>query len=139
MDTLALEHTRAALTTTNTFKHALLLVEHDGLAAAILDHALGDDKSTRLYKRPNERDIPFMIYSGLSTIEGETHGALHIQKPATHKVLVASGRAGATCGRFRLNMTGPLASWKQMRPNIGQHSASLPGSRSTGPPVLARA
>ena len=88
--TLALEHTGAALTTTNTFKHALLLVEHDGLAAAILDHALGDDKSTQLYKRLNERDIPFMIYSGLSTIEGETHGALHIQKPATHEVLVAA-------------------------------------------------
>ena len=88
--TLALAHTGADLTTTNTLKHALLLVEHDGLAAAILDHALGDDNSSLLYKRLNERGIPFMIYSGYPQIEGETHGALHIHKPATHEVLVAA-------------------------------------------------
>ena len=88
--TLALEHTGAALTTTNTFKHALLLVEHDGLSAAILDHALGDDNSSLLYKRLNERGIPFMIYSGYPKIEGGTQGALHIQKPATHDILVAA-------------------------------------------------
>ena len=88
--TLALEHTGAALMTTNTFKHALLLVEHDGLSAAILDHALGDENSSLLYKRLNERGIPFMIYSGYPKIEGETHGALHIQKPATYDVLVAA-------------------------------------------------
>jgi DNA-binding response OmpR family regulator len=58
--TLAFEHTGAELTTTNTLKHALLLVEHDGLSAAILDHALGRDNSTLLYKRLNERGIPFM-------------------------------------------------------------------------------
>ena len=28
------------------------------------------------------RGIPFMIYSGYPKIDGETHGALHIQKPA---------------------------------------------------------
>ena len=88
--TLALEHTGAALTTTNTLKHALLLVEHDGLAGAILDHALGDNNSSLLYKRLNERGIPFMIYSGYPKIEGETHGALHVQKPATHEALVAA-------------------------------------------------
>jgi len=88
--TLALEHTGAALTTTNTLKHALLLVEHDGLSAAILDHALGDENSSLLYKRLNERGIPFMIYSGYPKIEGATHGALHIQKPASYDVLVAA-------------------------------------------------
>ena len=38
--TQAFEPTGAALTTTNTLKHALILVEHDGLSGAILDHAL---------------------------------------------------------------------------------------------------
>ena len=38
----------AALTTTNTLKHALILVEHDGLSGAILDHALGDGNSSLL-------------------------------------------------------------------------------------------
>ena len=88
--TLALEHTGATLTTTNTLKHALLLVEHDGLSAAILDHALGDDNSSLLYQRLKERGIPFMIYSGYPKIEGATQDALHIQKPASHDVLVTA-------------------------------------------------
>ena len=40
------EPTGAALTTTNTLKHALILVEHDGLSGAILDHALPDGDSS---------------------------------------------------------------------------------------------
>jgi len=88
--TLALEQTGAALTTTNTLKHALLLVEHDGLSAAILDHALGDDNSSLLYKRLKERGIPFMIYSGYPKKEGATQGALHVSKPASHDVLVTA-------------------------------------------------
>ena len=88
--TLALETTGATVTSTNTLKHALLLVEHDGLSAAILDHALGDDNSSLLYKRLNERGIPFMIYSGFPRIESASHGALHMQKPATHEALVTA-------------------------------------------------
>ena len=88
--TLALEITGATVTSTNTLKHALLLVEHAGLSAAILDHALGDDNSSLLYKRLNERGIPFMIYSGYPRIEGASHDALHIQKPSSHEVLVAA-------------------------------------------------
>ena len=88
--TLALESTGAAVTSTNALKHALMLVEHDGLSAAILDHSLGGENSTLLYKRLHERGIPFVIYSGYPRIPGETHGALHIQKPATHEVLVAA-------------------------------------------------
>jgi DNA-binding response OmpR family regulator len=49
--TLALEQTGAQLTTTNTLNHALLLAEHDGLSAVILDHSLGDGDSTLLRKR----------------------------------------------------------------------------------------
>jgi CheY-like chemotaxis protein len=35
--TTALEATGAAITSTNTLKHAMLLVEHDGLACAVLE------------------------------------------------------------------------------------------------------
>jgi DNA-binding response OmpR family regulator len=49
--------TQAQITSTNTLKHALLLVEHDGLAGAILDHALGDGDSSALCKRLTERGI----------------------------------------------------------------------------------
>jgi DNA-binding response OmpR family regulator len=88
--TLAFENTGAHVTTTNTLKHALLLVEHDGLAGAILDHSLGNDKSTLLYKRLKERGIPFIIYSGYPSIEGDSYGATYIAKPARHEVLVAA-------------------------------------------------
>jgi DNA-binding response OmpR family regulator len=84
------EGTGAALTTTNALKHALILVEHDGLSGAILDHALGDGNSSLLCQRLKERGIPFMIYSGYDTVEGACKGALHIAKPAAGGVLVAA-------------------------------------------------
>jgi DNA-binding response OmpR family regulator len=84
------EATGAALTTTNTLKHALILVEHDGLAGAILDHALGDGNSSLLCQRLKERGIPFMVYSGYDTVEGPCKDALHISKPAADGALVAA-------------------------------------------------
>ena len=87
---LAFEHTGAELTTTNTLRHALLLVEHDGLAGAILDHALGDGDSSLLCKRLKERGIPFMIYSGYPKTEDASQDAVYISKPATHDVLVTA-------------------------------------------------
>jgi CheY-like chemotaxis protein len=84
------EVTGAALTTTNTLKHALILVEHDGLSGAILDHALGDGNSSLLCQRLKERGIPFMIYSGFDTVEGPCKDALHISKPAAEGALVAA-------------------------------------------------
>jgi DNA-binding response OmpR family regulator len=80
----------AALTTTNTLHHALILVEHDGLAGAILDHALGDGDSSLLCTRLKERGVPFMIYSGYDTVEGPCKVALHISKPAADGALVAA-------------------------------------------------
>ena len=88
--TQAFEGTGAALTTTNTLKHALILVEHDGLSGAILDHALGDGNSSLLCQRLKERGIPFMIYSGYSTVEGPCKDALHVSKPAADGALVAA-------------------------------------------------
>ena len=88
--TQAFEGTGAALTTTNTLKHALILVEHDGLSGAILDHALGDGNSSLVCRRLKERGIPFMIYSGYNTVEGPCKEALHISKPAADGVLVAA-------------------------------------------------
>ena len=88
--TQALEAAGAAVTTTNTLKHALILVEHDGLCGAILDHALGDGDSSLLCRRLTERGIPFLIYSGYDRVEGACNGALHLSKPATHWALVSA-------------------------------------------------
>jgi len=88
--TQALEDSGAELTTTNTLRHALLLVEHDGLSAAILDHALGDGDSSLLCARLKKRGIPFVIYSGYERVEGACKGAPHIAKPASQQELLAA-------------------------------------------------
>jgi DNA-binding response OmpR family regulator len=84
------EATGAALTTTNTLHHAMILAEHDGLSGAILDHSLGDGDSSLLYARLKERGIPYLIYSGYPKVEGAGAGALHVAKPAASGVLVAA-------------------------------------------------
>jgi DNA-binding response OmpR family regulator len=86
----AFEPTGAEMTTTNTLRHALLLVENDGLSAAILDHALGDGDSSLLCARLRERGVPFLIYSGFETFEGACKGAPHVSKPASPAMLVAA-------------------------------------------------
>ena len=88
--TMALEDAGAALTTTNTLKHALLLVEHDGLSAAILDHSLGDGDSSLLCKRLTERAIPYMIYSGYPKREDAPDDLVYLSKPASHEKILAA-------------------------------------------------
>ena len=94
--TQALEAAGAAVTTTNTLKHALILVEHDGLCGAILDHALGDGDSSLLCTRLTERGIPFLIYSGHATVGGACKDALHISKPAAERFTKPSASNGSS-------------------------------------------
>jgi DNA-binding response OmpR family regulator len=84
------EATGAKLTTTNTLEHALILAEHDGLAGAILDHALGDGNSSMLCARLRERGIPYIIYSGYPKVEDACAGALHVGKPVAPGQLLAA-------------------------------------------------
>ena len=56
----ALEEAGAHTTMTTTVRHALILVEHDGLSGAIMDHALSDGDSTALCARLKERGIPYI-------------------------------------------------------------------------------
>ena len=80
----------ATVTSTMSPKHALSLVEHESLDAAIVDHGLGDCESSQLCARLKERDIPFVIYSGFSKIEGACAEAPLVKKPASPDVLVAT-------------------------------------------------
>ena len=84
------EATGAALTSTNTLKHAVILVEHDGLSGAILDHALPDGDSSLLCARLKERGIPFLMYSGFNKVAAGCAGAPYIAKPAPQGALVAA-------------------------------------------------
>jgi DNA-binding response OmpR family regulator len=89
----AFQKAGAEVTTTTTLRQAMALVEHDGLAVAILDHALNDGDSTALYTRLKERDIPFVIYSGFPEVSGLAAEAPVVQKPAKADVLIATVEA----------------------------------------------
>ena len=88
--TTALELAGAHATTTNTVRHALILAEHDGLSAAILDHALSDGDSTQLCARLKARGIPYVSYSGYGPVEGASKTSLYIPKPVTMDVLMTA-------------------------------------------------
>ena len=89
----AFQKAGALVTMTTALRQALILVEHDGLAVAILDHALNDGDSTELYLRLKERDIPFVIYSGFPEVSGIAAEAPLVQKPARADVLIETVEA----------------------------------------------
>ena len=80
---VALEQAGANATMTTTVRHALILAEHDGLSAAIMDHALSDGDSTALCARLEERGIPYVTYSGYPSVAGASKDATYISKPVS--------------------------------------------------------
>ena len=73
----------------STLHHALVLVEHDGLSAAVLDHALHDGDSSPLCQRLNERELPFVVYTGLGKLQGACAVGVQVAKPENPKALVS--------------------------------------------------
>jgi DNA-binding response OmpR family regulator len=98
----ALERAGANATMTTTVRHALILVEHDGLSAAIMDHALSDGDSTKLCARLKERGIPYLSYSGYDPVEGATKDAPHVMKPVSMDTLM-SAMEGLLAGPARVS------------------------------------
>ena len=86
----AFERAGAHVTMTTTVRHALILVEHDGLSAAVMDHALSDGDSTRLCARLKERGIPYVSYSGYSPVKGAAVDAPFITKPASMDTILSA-------------------------------------------------
>jgi DNA-binding response OmpR family regulator len=86
----ALEAAGAHVTATTTVRHALILIEHDGLSGAIMDHALGDGDSTQVCMRLEARGIPYVTFSGYAPVKGASPDASHVNKPATMDVLLAA-------------------------------------------------
>ena len=79
----------ATTVVTSTLHHALILVEHEGLSAAVLDHSLPDGDSSPLCQRLDERMLPFVVYSGLGNLHGACAKGAHIKKPENPRVLVS--------------------------------------------------
>ena len=88
--TLAFEDEGAWVTRARTLDEALLGVEDRALSVAILDHALSDGDSSKVYARLKERNIPFVTYSGYDDLG--CGGGIHLKKPASMSVLVATVR-----------------------------------------------
>jgi DNA-binding response OmpR family regulator len=88
--TLAFEDEGALVVRAHTLKEARLGVEDPALSAAILDHALSDGDSTEIRERMKERNIPFVIFSGYDQLDGGCDEGVHVKKPASMSVLVAT-------------------------------------------------
>jgi DNA-binding response OmpR family regulator len=73
-----------------TLTEALVAVEDPALSAAILDHGLCDDDSHKVCERMNERNIPFVTFSGYDHLAGACREGVHVKKPASMSVLVAT-------------------------------------------------
>lgn len=86
----AFEDEGARTISTHTLAAALLAVEEPRLAAAIVDHALGDGDSSEICQRLKQRNVPFVIYSGFNDLHGHCAEAAHVNKPESPAVLVAT-------------------------------------------------
>lgn len=90
--TLAFEDEGAWVMRARTLREALLGVENPDLSVAILDHALSDGDCSTVCARMKERNIPFITYSGYDNLGMIWRDAVHVRKPASMSVLVATVR-----------------------------------------------
>ena len=76
--------------TVPSLARALIAIEAEVPSAVILDHALSDGESSQLCERLKERNIPFVLHSGYSKLDGASSDAVHVPKPASPDVLVTT-------------------------------------------------
>ena len=88
--TLAFEDEGAWVMRARTLREALLGVENPDLSVAILDHALSDGDCSKVCERMKERNIPFITYSGYDDLGITCRDGVHVRKPASMSVLVAT-------------------------------------------------
>lgn len=74
----------------STLARALALVKQGTLSAAILDHALSDGDSSALCEELNGKNIPYLIFTGFSDLEGPCSDAPRVEKPASYEELLAA-------------------------------------------------
>ena len=80
----------ARVMTVRSRRDAVIAVEDGGLSAAVLDHALGDGDSSQLYERLKARNIPFVLHSGYTQLDGACDAGVQVAKPADPQVLVTT-------------------------------------------------
>jgi DNA-binding response OmpR family regulator len=73
-----------------TVEDALLAVEDLDLAAGIVNHLLADGESSRVCERLKERHVPFVLFSGFTSVDGACRTGISIHKPATSSTLLST-------------------------------------------------
>ena len=81
----AFEANGARVLSANNTRSAMALADEPGLSAAILDSA-----SRAICKKLQQRDIPFIVYTGREPIDDECADGLTVQKPESAEVIVAT-------------------------------------------------
>jgi DNA-binding response OmpR family regulator len=79
----------ASVSVARTLRDALREVEAPGLSAGVLDHRLPDGDASQICDRLDARNIPFVICSGYSYVEGPCSEGEHVHKPVQPEALVA--------------------------------------------------
>ena len=83
-----LQEAGASVIEARSLRDALDKVEAPNLCAAVLDHGLNDGDASKVCARLDERNIPFVIYSGYDYVEGPCSEGEHVRKPVPPHVLV---------------------------------------------------
>ena len=74
-----------------TLGDAMHQAETENLTAAVVDHVLHDGRITsEVCAKLKERDIPFIVYSGFSKLEGACADGEQVHKPASPATLLAA-------------------------------------------------
>lgn len=80
----------AHVRTCSTVEDALAVAEHPDLAAAVVNHLLHDGESSPLCKRLKQREIPFVLFSGYTNVDGACRTGVQIHKPTTSSILLTT-------------------------------------------------
>ena len=67
---------------------ALKMADDPALTAAVLDHGLNEGDTSAVCEKLKERNIPFVLYSGFSKMDGACSEGELVQKPVHPQVLV---------------------------------------------------
>ena len=74
----------------STVEDALAVAEHPDLAAAVVNHLLHDGESSPLCKRLKQREIPFVLFSGFTNVDGACRTGVQVHKPTTSSILLTT-------------------------------------------------
>jgi len=80
----------ARVVTARSIASALIAVENEVPSAVILDHTFSEGESSQFRKRLKQRNIPYVLHSGYSNLDGACSNAVLVPKPANPDVLVTA-------------------------------------------------